>query len=100
MKKLFTESDHSFQPFEYGLYLPREDTHPVRGFPARDAYAKQTGLWVGGGFHMPTKRAVKKKKFSVKDVASDNRSYTPRGFARAVVLRFQEQHAGAVSSSS
>lgn len=47
--------DFIFDPFEYGGYLPEDDTHPRwPGYiAARDAYTKKTCLWTGGGFVMP-----------------------------------------------
>ena len=71
---------------DFGLYLHKDDTHPVKGFPPRDRYRKKTGLWVGKGFRFPERRAVKALAFSIQDVVQHERSHTPRGFARAVCL--------------
>lgn len=72
--------DHSFDPHEYGGYLPG----------GGDAYTKHTNLWVGGGFVMPDKRPVEptegsKMHFVPPSAERANiRSATPEGFARAV----------------
>lgn len=89
--------DFSFNPYQYGGYLPITDQHPA--FPqyinARDSYPKKTCLWTGNGFIMPDKLPV-----SVASGYSDQhsklggksaktkliRSLTPRGFAKAVYL--------------
>lgn len=89
--------DYTFQPWQYGGYLPHEDTHPH--FPeyikARDAYPKTTCLWVGNGFIMPQVSAVEvatgysdqHKKLGGKSARTKLiRSLTPRGFALAVCL--------------
>ncbi len=40
----------SFQPFEFGGYLPEDDAHPLypEYIKPRDAYPKKTCLWTGG----------------------------------------------------
>lgn len=87
LKQLLTYSDHTFHPNEYGKYLQSDDVHPLAKYPPRDAYEKLTGLWVGNGFKMPERRAVKPdKSFSIEQLQSKDRSHTPRGFARAVCL--------------
>tara|TARA_R110002153_G_scaffold50989_4_gene143452 strand:+ start:1300 stop:1638 length:339 start_codon:yes stop_codon:yes gene_type:complete len=94
-------SDHSFQPFQYGGYIPEDEAdHPTWPdyIAARDAYPKQTHVWSGGGFVMPEHRPVdcppgystQHKKLGGKSAKTKNiRSATPRGFARAV---FQANH--------
>ena len=95
LSTLWRKPDHRFDPFEYGRYLPRDDVHPQfqEYIRSRDAYPKETYLWVGNGFIMPAKRPVR-----VQDGFSDQykklggksartkliRSLTPRGFAAAV----------------
>merc|ERR1740139_249043 len=86
LKSYLGHPKHRFDPCDFGLYLPKDDTHPVKGFPPRDRYRKRTGLWVGDGFRFPKRRILKAQAFSVQDVAQHERSHTPRGFARAVCL--------------
>lgn len=87
--------DFSFHPWEFGGYLPEDDTHP--NFPEyiapRDAYPKKTCLWTGNGFNSPEKKPVhcpdgysaQHKKLGGKSTKTKMiRSLTPRGFARAV----------------
>ena len=94
--------DAVVHPYEFGGYLPADDRHPY--FPqyikARDAYPKETWLWVGNGFTLPRRRPVR-----VDDGYSDQyerlggksprtkliRSLTPRGLAVAV---FEANHGG------
>ncbi|MCP3852779.1 MAG: Dcm methylase [Gammaproteobacteria bacterium] len=89
--------DYIFNPFEYGGYLPEDDSHPLWPdyIAARDAYPKKTCLWTGGGFAMPDKREVtpeegfsrQHKKLGGKSLKTKNiRSATPRGFAMAVFM--------------
>tara|TARA_R110000737_G_scaffold178539_1_gene202910 strand:+ start:210 stop:917 length:708 start_codon:yes stop_codon:yes gene_type:complete len=90
------KSDHSFQPFQYGGYIPEaEADHPTWPdyIAPRDAYPKKTCIWSGGGFNMPEHRPVdcppgysdQHKKLGGKSAKTKNiRSATPRGFARAV----------------
>lgn len=97
---VWRSADHSFNPNEYGGYLPVDDVHPKfpQVYPPRDAYPKKTGIWCGNGFVMPTKVPVPFAFF--KDGKPVNpgwyatggrssrtkeiRSMTPRGFAEAV----------------
>lgn len=87
--------DYIFQPYEYGGYLPKEDVHPK--YPdyiaPRDAYPKKTCYWVGNGFIMPPKKAVKVSegystqhlKLGGKSAKTKSiRSATPRGIMRAI----------------
>ncbi len=89
--------NYKFDPFEYGGYLPFNDTHPL--YPdyikPRDAYPKKTCIWSGNGFVMPKKMPVEvkpgysdqHKKLGGKSLKTKNiRSATPRGFAQAVFL--------------
>jgi hypothetical protein len=72
--------DHSFDPHEYGGYLPN----------GGDAYTKRTCLWTGGGFRMPPRKPVepvdgsKMHRLGPSPERANLRSVTPEGFARAV----------------
>ncbi len=87
--------DMTFNPYEYGGYLPADDIHPEypEHIAPRDSYPKKTCLWVGNGFVIPPKLPVKPengfsrqhKKLGGKSEKTKNiRSATPRGFAQAV----------------
>lgn len=95
LSSMWRKPDYSFQPYEFGGYLPEGDAHPA--FPEyilpRDAYPKKTCLWTGGGFIMPEKSAVpvaegwslQQKLLGGKSTKTKViRSLTPRGFALAV----------------
>ena len=107
LSRLWRKPDHTFDPFEYGGYLPKADSHPKYPdiIPPRDAYRKRTCLWTGNGFRMPERKPVdyvnvklnrakkgKGENFSPvhaktggKSQRTKNiRSATPRGFAQAV----------------
>ena len=93
---LWRKPDYSFQPYEYGGYIPEtEAEHPKWPdyIAPRDAYPKKTCLWTGGGFVMPDTLPVTPEnghsrqhlKLGGKSMKTKNiRSATPRGFARAV----------------
>lgn len=72
---------HWFHPFEFAGYAPD---------PAADAYTKKTGLWTGNGFVMPDRKPVdpilgsKMHMLPPSDDRANERSATPKGFARAV----------------
>ena len=92
--------DYRFHPYEYGGYIPdTEAEHPrwPEYIAAKDAYKKQTCLWTGGGFVMPTKDSVDPEAYHGNGYSTsmmklggksqrtkDIRSATPRGFAKAV----------------
>lgn len=87
--------DHTFDPFEYGGYLPDDDIHPLYpdNIAPRDGYTKKTCLWTGGGFKMPKRAPIQPQtgaslqhtKLGGKSLKTKNiRSATPRGFAKAV----------------
>jgi len=87
--------DYTFNPYDYGGYLPEDDRHPrwPKYIAPRDAYPKKTCLWTGGGFVMPEPKPVpvplgystQHSKLGGKSLKTKNiRSATPRGFARAV----------------
>ena len=90
---------HTFDPYEYGGYLPENDQHPTYPeiIPPNDAYTKKTCLWTGNGFVMPAPRPVEvsdtnhiHNALGGKSARTKNiRSATPRGFARAV---FEANH--------
>lgn len=108
LSTLWRKPDHTFNPCDYGGYLPVNDSHPrwPDHIPPRDAYTKRTCLWTGNGFKMPTPDPVEPVKLSYvkadgqittgspqfgklggKSAKTKNiRSATPRGFARAVYL--------------
>ena len=87
--------DYIFSPYEYGGYLPEDDTHPIypEYIAPRDAYPKKTCYWVGGGFVMPKKKPVycppgyskQHKKLGGKSAKTKRiRSMSPRGICRAI----------------
>ena len=93
---LWRKPDYSFQPYEYGGYLPENDTHPrwPDYIAPRDKYRKKTCLWTGNGFIMPPKKSVgdpggdsaQHRKLGGKSAKTKQiRSETPRGFALAVM---------------
>lgn len=95
LSTLWRKPDFSFNPYEYGGYLPPNDVHPIypKYIKPRDAYPKKTCIWSGKGFVQPRKRPVKVEsgyseqhlKLGGKSLKTKNiRSATPRGFAKAV----------------
>lgn len=95
LSTLWRKPNFNFHPYEYGGYLPEDDTHPE--YPdyikPRDAYPKKTCIWSGNGFNEPERIPVKCDKgysdqhikLGGKSLKTKNiRSATPRGFARAV----------------
>lgn len=97
LSTLWRKPNHTFNPFEYGGYIPESKAHhPL--YPDhiadRDAYSKKTCLWTGNGFTMPRKLPVacdsmgasqQYKKLGGKSTKTKNiRSATPRGFAEAI----------------
>lgn len=95
LSSLWRKPDYVFNPYEYGGYLPEDDTHPMFPdvIPARDAYVKKTCLWAGNGFVMPDVAEVAVgsgdnpgwAKLGGKSARTKTiRSLTPRGFAKAV----------------
>ncbi|MFT4118728.1 hypothetical protein [Bradyrhizobium sp.] len=95
---IFGKPDYTFDPCEYGGYLPANDSHPIypEYFPPQDAYKKKTCLWTGGGFIMPERRAVPPAESEGQggseshnrlggksDRTKNIRSATPRGFSQA-----------------
>lgn len=105
MSRLWRKPDWTFDPSEYGGYLPVGDTHP--DFPTyiapRDAYPKRTCLWIGNGFRVPPKRFVPReagwsrqqnllggKSARTKLI----RSASPRGFFIALAQRYSLANGG------
>jgi hypothetical protein len=108
LSTLWRKPDHSFNPCDFGGYLPADDQHPRH--PAyiapRDAYTKRTGLWTSEGFIMPQPLPVAPEvieqttakgrtlrgsrqffKLGGSSLKTKNiRNETPRGFARAAFL--------------
>lgn len=92
---IFGKPNFTFNPYDFGGYLPDDDVHPQwpEYIAPRDAYPKKTCLWVGGGFEPPELKPVECKpgysdmhnKLGGKSLKTKNiRSATPRGFAQAV----------------
>jgi hypothetical protein len=85
--RVWRKPDYKFHPWEYSGYLKPEDDCPLA---ANDAYSKETGLWVGGGFVMPEKKphdglicgAV--HEMAPGEDRAQKRSVIPMGFSRAV----------------
>lgn len=91
--------DYSFDPCNFGGYLPEGDRHPKwpRIIPARDAYRKETCIWASKDFVFPEMKCVPLAHRDGKSMAPQRtqlggtsnrtkniRSATPRGFALAV----------------
>jgi hypothetical protein len=94
ISSMWRRPDFTFDPFEFGGFLPEGDVHP--SYPEyikpRDAYPKKTCIWAGGGFIEPEKRPVpvdagysdQHNRLGGKSLRTKNiRSATPRGFALA-----------------
>lgn len=102
LTSLWRPYNHTFNPCDYGGYLPVDHKHSVYPdkYPARDAYTKLTAIWCNDDFVMPEKKsvfaagrdfnAVVKMGGKSKDT-KNVRSATPEGFARAV---FEANHHG------
>ena len=94
--------DYRFHPYQFGGYISQAKAeHPL--YPdyiaPRDAYKKQTCLWVGGGFVMPPMVPVDPEQYhgngyntatmklgGTSARTKNIRSATPRGFAEAAML--------------
>ena len=92
---LWRSADYTFNPCDYGGYLPADHINSAYPdiYPSMDAYMKETWLWTGGGFKMPTKLKVQPVEkdfpgFSKLGGKSERtkkiRALTPEGFARAI----------------
>lgn len=102
---IFGKASFYFDPYEFGGYLPEDDIHPLypENIAPRDAYPKKTCLWAGGGFTLPDKKQVEIKKthngksdqynkLGGNSLRTKNiRSATPRGFAKAVFLKYHKK---------
>lgn len=95
--KIYRKSDFSFDPCDFGGYLPDDDEHPLypHVYPPRDAYNKKTCIWCGNGFVEPKKMRIEPlhkdnpgwRKCGGKSLKTKNiRSATPRGFSVAVFI--------------
>ncbi len=95
LSSAWRKPNHSFNPWEYGGYLPENDAHPW--FPMyiapRDAYPKKTCLWTSDDFVMPEKKPVnlpdgystQQNKLGGKSAKTKLiRSLSPRGFFKAI----------------
>lgn len=91
----YRKYNFSFNPCDYGGYLPGGDKHPLYPeiYPGNDAYNKGTAIWCGNGFIEPITKKVRPlqkenpgwKRLGGKSLKTKNiRSATPRGFAKAV----------------
>ena len=105
--RLWRRPDATYNPCDYGGYLPAGDDHPryPHVIPRRDAYCRASGLWVGGGYRQPGRRSVEPEwryYYSVRKAerrrmnpvvfarGADGRAARacpPRGFCRAVCER-------------
>lgn len=101
LPSLWRPADFTFDPCDFGGYLPEDDVHPLWPdyIAPRDAYIKKTCIWVGNYFRIPLKRGVPPDLIYQGDktgsrqslmIGGDTaktkaiRSATPRGFATAV----------------
>lgn len=80
LSSYWRKPDYTFHPFEYDAFTNDDNR-----------YTKKTCLWTGGGFAMPQKNGVKKRKADDRihkkapgPNRSEFRSKTPEGFAKAV----------------
>jgi len=89
------KADFKFHPYMFGGHLPDNHHHSLfpKIYPGRDAYKKETWLWVGNGFVFPKIIEVNpvgkefpgwKKVGGKSDRTKEIRSVTPEGFSRAV----------------
>ena len=90
----YRKPDFQFHPCDFGGYLPEDDRHPLypEVYPGRDAYNKNTCIWLGNGFKKPKLKRVEPlykdnpgwKHCGGKSIKTKNiRSATPRGFSQA-----------------
>lgn len=98
LSSVWRKPSFSFDPFEYGGYLPLDDVNPVSSLiPARDAYRKATYIWCDKRLEKPLPKPVlpvtvgQKNNFAPQFAFTGGaslktkmiRSATPRGFAIA-----------------
>ena len=104
---LWRSPDYKFHPWMFGGYLPEYHQHRLfpEIYPARDAYNKQTWLWVGNGFVMPKSLPVTpvendypgfSKLGGKSERTKEIRSVTPEGFSRALFQANYKQFKQAV----
>lgn len=60
MSTLWRKPNYTFNPYEFGGYLPEDDVHPEypQYIAARDRYPKTTNLWQGNGFRNPPRKVL------------------------------------------
>lgn len=102
---LWRKPNFSFEPYDYGGYLPADDVHPEypEYIQPRDAYPKTTYLWTSEDFTMPLTKWVQwdvlSKQFlklGGKSQKTKNiRSASPRGFFVALAEHIIAQRAAA-----
>lgn len=113
LSRLWRKPDLTFDPCDYGGYLPEDDRHPrwPRYIAPRDAYTKETHSWVGNGYIEPPKMRVRPEIIE-RETASGKiirgsrqfmmlggsslktkniRNETPRGWAQAVYCANSER---------
>lgn len=97
LKHFLGDPDYTFNPYDFGGYLPEDDAHPrwPDYIPPRDAYPKETWIWASDDFIFPPKAPVPcPKGYAPQHLklggtsakTKQIRSETPRGFAKAVFL--------------
>jgi hypothetical protein len=95
ISSLWRSRDFGFNPCDFGGYLPCSHINQLfpEIYPSQDAYLKETWLWTGGGFVMPSICSIPpvSKDFpgfkmlgGKSERTKEMRSVTPEGFARAV----------------
>lgn len=103
LSSFWRKPDFTFNPFDYGGYLPEGDLHPQwpDHIPPRDSYSKLTCIWGGNDFVMPKKKPVPQfvagwapqvtslggKGLKTKII----RSATPRGFSQALFEHYSDK---------
>lgn len=94
---IFGKAQYTFDPYQYGGYLPEDDVHPEypEYIAPRDAYPKTTNLWTSRDFVMPPPKPVEvpegystqyNKLGGKSDKTKNIRSATPRGISKAIYL--------------
>lgn len=103
--KLWKPPNYHFQPFNYGGFIPKTESHRLYPdiVPRQDAYTQQHALWTGGRFRLPDPRPVKPTWLTVRPKSKPHvmrrispmlawkarhaRRTTPQGFALALCRR-------------
>lgn len=97
LSTLWRPPDFTFDPFEFGGYLPANDKHPrwPKYIAPQDRYPKKTCIWHGNGFIEPIPLPVTPEAGWSRQVlylggksekTKRIRAETPRGFAIAVFV--------------